>query len=360
MSDPEQTAASTAAHPDSCFIQGQNTSVAPTLSGHDSEGQPDAETTELRLQTARREALDACTKLQASMTSSAQQHEQRLAETQAEVQEATGAAQHAQAAEAEATAAADKAAASSAAVETARADATAAAQRCQQVFDTSINAINGARRELSTRMQHTIKEQILAAVRCEVTAATQQSPANWQSLQSVATDARKLLEGVDQEIRNSMDSAVQSTKAEIVSAAVEAAVAATAVQRLGAADQAGTSQGTWQRHGVPDLATTAKEEALHNINLAEQRALSSVDAKASHGVLIVQDAIQKGSSLLRRFALQNTQRLRSQPELQHPLMTSYQNQGMQATAAADPHQASATFLQPVSQASVLPGASMRI
>lgn len=176
------------------------------------------------------------------MTSSAQQHEQRLAETQAEVQEATGAAQHAQAAEAEATAAADKAAASSAAVETARADATAAAQRCQQVFDTSINAINGARRELSTRMQHTIKEQILAAVRCEVTAATQQSPANWQSLQSVATDARKLLEGVDQEIRNSVDSAVQSTKAEIVSAAVEAAVAATAVQRLGAADQAGTSQ----------------------------------------------------------------------------------------------------------------------
>lgn len=32
-------------------------------------------------------------------------------------------------------------------------------------------------------------------------------------------------------------------------------------------------------------------------------------------------------------------------------------QGMQATAAADPRQASATFLQPVSQASVLPGAS---
>lgn len=32
-------------------------------------------------------------------------------------------------------------------------------------------------------------------------------------------------------------------------------------------------------------------------------------------------------------------------------------QGMQATAAADPGQASATFLQPVPQASFLPGAS---
>lgn len=32
-------------------MQGQNTSVAPTLSGHDSEGQPDAETTELRSKT---------------------------------------------------------------------------------------------------------------------------------------------------------------------------------------------------------------------------------------------------------------------------------------------------------------------
>ncbi len=35
-------------------------------------------------------------------------------------------------------------------------------------------------------------------------------------------------------------------------------------------------------------------------------------------------------------------------------------QGMQATAAADPGQASATFLQPVPQASFLPGASARI
>ncbi len=176
------------------------------------------------------------------MTSSAQQHEQRLAETQAEVQEATEAAQHAQAAEAEATAAADKAAASSAAVEGIRADATAAAQRCQQVFDDSIKAIAGAKKELSTRLQQTIETQITAAVHHEVTATTQQSPANWKSLQSVATEARKLLEGVDQEIRNSVESAVRSAKAEIVSAAVEAAVAATAVQKLGAADQAGTSQ----------------------------------------------------------------------------------------------------------------------
>ncbi len=35
-------------------------------------------------------------------------------------------------------------------------------------------------------------------------------------------------------------------------------------------------------------------------------------------------------------------------------------QGMQATAAADPRQASTTFLQPVSQASLLPGASTRM
>jgi len=35
-------------------------------------------------------------------------------------------------------------------------------------------------------------------------------------------------------------------------------------------------------------------------------------------------------------------------------------QGRQATAAADPCQALATFLQPVSQASALPGASTRI
>ena len=34
-------------------------------------------------------------------------------------------------------------------------------------------------------------------------------------------------------------------------------------------------------------------------------------------------------------------------------------QGMQATAAADPRQASETFLQPVSQASVLPGTGTR-
>ena len=176
------------------------------------------------------------------MTSSAQQHKQRLAETQAEAQEATEAAQHAQAAEAEATAAADKAAASSAAFEGIRADATAAAQRCQQVFDNSIKAITAARLELSTRLQQTIKTQITAAVHHEVAAATQQSPANWKSLQAVATEARKLLEGVDQEIRNSVESAVRSAKADIVSAAVEAAVAATNMQNPGASDQAGTSQ----------------------------------------------------------------------------------------------------------------------
>ncbi len=180
--------------------------------------------------------------LQASMTSSAQQHEQRLAETQAEVQEATEAAQHAQAAEAEATAAADKAAASLAAAESARADAAATAQRCQQNFDNSIKAIAGARQEHFTRLQQTIETHITAAVHREVTAATQQSPANWKSLQSVASEARKLLEGVDQEIRNSVESAVHSSKAEIVSAAVEAAVAATNMQSLGASDQAGTSQ----------------------------------------------------------------------------------------------------------------------
>jgi len=183
--------------------------------------------------------------LQASMTSSAQQHEQRLAETQAEVQEATEAAQHAQAAEAEATAAADKVAASSAAFESVRADATAAAQRCQQVFDNFTKVIAGARHELSTHaqtLQQTIKDQITAAVHHEVTAATQQFPANWKSLQSVATEARKLLEGVDQEIRNSVEYAVCGAKAEIVSAAIEAAVAATAMQNLGASDQAGTSQ----------------------------------------------------------------------------------------------------------------------
>ena len=180
--------------------------------------------------------------LQASMTSSAQQHEQRLAETQAEVQEATEAVQHAQAAEAEATSAADKAAASSAAAETARADANATAQRCQQAFDDSIKAIAGARQKLTTRLQQTIETHITAEVHREVLAATQQSPANWQSLQAVASEARKLLEGVDQEIRNSVDSAVRSAKAEIVSAAVEAAVAATAVQNLGASDQAGTTQ----------------------------------------------------------------------------------------------------------------------
>ena len=180
--------------------------------------------------------------LQASMTSSAQQHEQRLAETQAEVQEATEAVQHAQAAEAEATSAADKAAASSAAAETARADANATAQRCQQAFDDSIKAIAGARQKLTTRLQETIETHISAAVHREVTAATQQSPANWKSLQSVASEARKLLQGVDQGIRNSVESAVRSAKAEIVSAAVEAAVAATNVQSLGASDQAGTSQ----------------------------------------------------------------------------------------------------------------------
>ncbi|DBA94939.1 TPA: hypothetical protein ACH3X1_002465 [Trebouxia sp. C0004] len=221
-----------------------------------------------RMQTARREALDACTKVQASMTSSAQQHEQRLAETQAEVQEATEAAQHAQAAEAEATTAADKAAASSVAAESIRADATAASRRCQQVFDNSIKAIAGARQELSTRLQQTIKNQITAAVHHEVTAATQQPPANWKSLQSVATGARKLMEGVDQEIRNSVESAVCSAKAEVVSTATEAVVAATAMENLGASHQAGTSQGTWQRHEVPDVATAAKQEALHEISVS--------------------------------------------------------------------------------------------
>ncbi len=180
--------------------------------------------------------------LQASMASSAQQHEQCLAETQAEVQEATEAAQHAQTAEAEATAAADKAAASSAAAETARADATATAQRCQQGLDNSIKAIDSARQKLTTCLQQTIETHIMAAIHREVTAATQQSPANWKSLQAVASEARKLLEGVDQEIRKSVESAVRSAKAEIVSAASEAAVAATNMQSVGASDRAGTSQ----------------------------------------------------------------------------------------------------------------------
>ena len=47
--------------------------------------------------------------------------------------------------------------------------------------------------------------------------------------------------------------------------------------------------------------------------------------------------------------------------LEHSLhVERFALQGMQATAAADPRQASATFLQPVSQASLLPGASTRM
>ncbi|KAL0042092.1 hypothetical protein WJX77_002855 [Trebouxia sp. C0004] len=279
-----------------------------------------------RMQTARREALDACTKVQASMTSSAQQHEQRLAETQAEVQEATEAAQHAQAAEAEATTAADKAAASSVAAESIRADATAASRRCQQVFDNSIKAIAGARQELSTRLQQTIKNQITAAVHHEVTAATQQPPANWKSLQSVATGARKLMEGVDQEIRNSVESAVCSAKAEVVSTATEAVVAATAMENLGASHQAGTSQGTWQRHEVPDVATAAKQEALHEISMAEQRVLSSIDAKAGHGLMIVCNATQKGLCLLQRLHCTTPSSCPSPHHGCNTQMTSNQNQ----------------------------------
>ena len=62
------------------------------------------------------------------------------------------------------------------------------------------------------------------------------------------------------------------------------------------------------------------------LQMAEQRVLSSIDNKAGHGLMAVRDATQKGLCLLQRLALQNSQQLRPQPQLQHPLMTSNQNQ----------------------------------
>ncbi len=62
------------------------------------------------------------------------------------------------------------------------------------------------------------------------------------------------------------------------------------------------------------------------LQMAEQRVLSSIDNKANHGLMILRDATQKGLCLLQHLALQNSQRLRPQPRLQHPLMTNNQNQ----------------------------------
>ncbi len=62
------------------------------------------------------------------------------------------------------------------------------------------------------------------------------------------------------------------------------------------------------------------------MQMAEQSVLSSIDNKAGHGLMNVRDATQKGLCLLQRLALQNSQRLCRQPQVQHPLMTSNQNQ----------------------------------
>jgi hypothetical protein len=60
--------------------------------------------------------------------------------------------------------------------------------------------------------------------------------------------------------------------------------------------------------------------------MAEQRVLSSIGNKAGQGLTNLREATQHGVSVLQRLALQNTQRQRPQPQLQHPLMTSNQNQ----------------------------------
>ncbi len=59
--------------------------------------------------------------------------------------------------------------------------------------------------------------------------------------------------------------------------------------------------------------------------MAEQRVLSSIGNKAGQGLTNLREATQHGVSVLQRLALQNTQRQR-RPQLQHPLMTSNQNQ----------------------------------
>ncbi len=62
------------------------------------------------------------------------------------------------------------------------------------------------------------------------------------------------------------------------------------------------------------------------LQMAEQRVLSSINNKAGQGLTNLREATQHGVSFLQHLALQNTQWLRPQTQLQHPLMTSNQNQ----------------------------------
>ena len=140
-----------------------------------------------------------------------------------------------------------------------KAEAMPAALKHQQLMDLFKEVIVGAQKEQSTvaqQSQQQSDDQIVAAVRREVAAATHGT--DWEGLQAAAQEARRLLEGVADEIKSSVASATHAAKAEIASA-VETAAAAAAIQSLGAPCQAGTSQ-------VDHLTLTAALSAVSKVS----------------------------------------------------------------------------------------------
>ena len=169
--------------------------------------------------------------MQAVMAAAKQQHQQHMTDMQSHLQEATEAAQHAQAAEAEVTQAAEQLATT---VKADRAAATAAASQTEATLQRFKVALVAAERQrVATTQQHTesLKQYVVATVNEAVTEAVCQATASWQDLSGTARQARGLLEGVNNEIRDSMQAASRSIEERLLHA-VQSAIAGGGQSRM--------------------------------------------------------------------------------------------------------------------------------